>query len=93
MSTISNNMNLNQHYSTNAKVEKPKPVIVSGPQSLPSRHTFDDKLANIKIAEVNKELNEKSKIEKNKSVRNFAKVFAGIVITILAALGIKRILK
>ena len=93
MTQIPNNININQHYSSNPKVQKPKPVVVTGPQSLPSRHVFNDTEANRKIAEVNRELNQKSKREKAKNSRNFMIAFGGIVLTVLAALGLKRILR
>ena len=90
MTQISN-VNVNQQY--NIKSEPSKRVIVEGPQTLPRVHVFTDADANKKFEIINQELGIKTKKEKNKAFSNFCKVFGGIVLAIIAALGIKRILK
>lgn len=86
-------INKNHYYTSNAKLESPKPLVVSGPQTLPSTHVFNDLDARRKFEIVNQEINSKSKKEKGKQFRNFVKVFGGIVLVILGALGLKKILK
>lgn len=88
-----NSININQNYCNNLKTEPSKRVIVEGPQTLPRTHVFTDADANKRFEVINKELGVKNKKEKNKAVTNFCKVFGGLVLVILAALGLKRILK
>ena len=90
MSQISN-INVNQQY--NIKSEPSKRVIVEGPQTLPRVHVFTDVDANKKFEVINQELGVKTKKEKNREFKNFCKIFGTIVLTIIAALGLKRILK
>ena len=90
MTQISN-VNVNQQY--NIKTEPSKRVIVEGPQTLPRVHVFTDIDANKRFETINQELGIKTKKEKNKAFTNFWKVFGGIVLAVLAALGVKKILK
>ena len=90
MSQISN-INVNQQY--NIKTEPSKRVIVEGPQTMAKVHVFSDADANTRFELINKELGIKTKKDKNKAFTNFWKIFGGIVLTIIAALGIKKILK
>ena len=86
-------INLNSYYTSSKNVETPKRIVVNGPQSLPNVHVFNDIDANQKFDIVNAELHAKSKKEKNKTARKFLKVFCGIVLAIIAALGIRKIFK
>ena len=79
--------------TNNLKAEPSKRVIVEGPQTLPRTHLFSDADANKRFEAINKELNIKNKKEKNKAFTNFWKVFGGIVLVLLGALGLKKILK
>ena len=90
MTQISN-VNVNQQY--NIKSEPSKRVVVEGTQTLPRGHDFTDADATKKLEIINQELGIKTKKERNKAFSNFCKVFGGIVLAIIAALGIKRILK
>lgn len=91
MSQITN-INTNQHYTNKTTVE-PTRVVVNGPQTIPRVHVFTDADANKRFEMINQELGIKNKKEKNKAARDFIKVFGGIVLAILAALGLKKILK
>ena len=92
MTQISN-INTNQYYSNNLKVEPSKRVIVESPQTLPKVQVYTDADANNRLRAINQELGIKTKKDKNKAFTNFLKVFGGIVLTIIADLGIKKILK
>ena len=85
------NVNLNQQY--NITTEPSRRIIVEGPQTLPRANVFTDADANKRFEIINQELGIKNKKEKNKAARNFIKVFGGIVLAILATLGLKKILK
>ena len=92
MSQISN-ININPHYSNNLKTEPSKNVIVEGPPIVPKVHVFTDTDAKRRFETINKELSIKTQKDKNKALINFWKVFGGIVLTILAAIGLKKIFK
>ena len=85
--------NLNSHYSSNPKVERPKRAIVVGPSNLPKAHLFNDRDATNRVKVINNDINQSFKQEKNKDSINFTKGFVAIIFGILAFLGIKKFLK
>ena len=89
----SNQYNLNAHYSTQAKIEIPERVVVSGPALLPRQHVYNDKDAKRRMRAINEDIYQHSKSVKNNSDKGFIKAFLGIVFVILAALGIKKLFK
>ena len=93
MSEVNNSQNLKAHYSTNTKVQKPPKKAVTAPNTLPVMHLYSDKDANQRIRALNQDIYHDSKIEEKRNVFNFAKVFGGIVLAILAVLGLKRLFK
>lgn len=93
MTDINNTTNLNSHYTSNPKVERPIRYAVSAPQSLPTPHLFNDIDANNRMKAINQDIYQDSKTEKNKKATNFIKIFGSVVLAILAILGIKSIFK
>lgn len=81
--------NLDAHYTTNTKLERPKPSIAQAPATIPKMHLFSDNDANKRMKNINNDIyigtnKEKSKNEFNKSL--FLKIFAviGIAVTSVA---------
>lgn len=93
MQDVSNNQNLNAHYSNNAKVKRPSRPVASPPESLSKPHLFNDRDANNRIKAINQDIYLDSKKEENRSGLNFIKVFGAGVLAILVFLGIKRFFK
>lgn len=93
MTEISNNQNLNSHYSSSTKTNRPSCIVVSGPTSLPKSYSFNDKEANNKLRAINQDIYLDSQKEENKSGIKFIKVFGGLIAAILAVKGIKSLFK
>ena len=53
--------NLEAHYSTTPKVEKPQKVVVKGPENIPKVHVFNDIDANNRLSAINQDIYESSK--------------------------------
>lgn len=86
--------NLNSHYSSNSKVEKPRrQAVVAGPANLPKAHLFNDRDATTRIKIINNDIYQNFKHEKNKDEINFSKAFIALIFGILTFLGIKKFLK
>ena len=49
--------NLNAHYSTQTKVERPKYTVATPAQNLPSYHIYTDEEANRRLSALNDEIN------------------------------------
>ena len=47
--------NLNAHYTSNSKVQKPKRMVTKGPANVPENYTFNDDIANLKIKIINED--------------------------------------
>lgn len=93
MSEISNNQNLNSHYTTNAKAVRPIKTVVSAPEVLPKTHLFDDKKANQRMYSINNDIYQDYKKEKVKENKNIVKnsIVAGA--GILGVLGLVKFFK
>ncbi|MBE7702545.1 MAG: hypothetical protein E7Z89_00685 [Cyanobacteria bacterium SIG28] len=91
MSDINSNLNINAHYSSNPKVDKPVRVVVSAPTTLPSHHLYNDIDANNRFKMLNKDIYIDTKNQKAEDKRKFVKGFGLVVLTILAVLGIKKL--
>ena len=76
--------NLNAHYSTNAKVQRPSRPVATAPASLPKPHLFNDKDANNRMKAINQDIYIDSKKEENRAGFNFIKIFGAFVLAILA---------
>ena len=85
--------NLNSHYSSNSKVNRPQRVIVTGPNDLPKVHLYNDRDATNRVKAINNDIVLDYKQEKNKDGVNFTKGFVAIILGILAFLGIKKVIK
>ena len=56
MAEISNTQNLNAHYSTNAKVQRPARPVAYAPNSLPKPHLINDTDANNRMKAINQDI-------------------------------------
>ena len=77
MSEVNNIQNLNSHYSTNTKVEKPERVVVTGPNSLPTVHLFNDKDAKKRLKAINQDIYVDYKKEKGPVEIDFGELRVG----------------
>ena len=94
MSEMNSNLNnLNAHYSSQTKIEIPQRVVVSGPSALPGQHVYNDIDANKRMKAINDDIYQSSRSVRSSEDKKFVKVFCGIVLAILAALGIKKLFK
>lgn len=93
MSQILANVNTNQHYTNDFKTERTQKVVVVGPKEIPQTHLFNDIDANDRFENVNNEIKSDSEKVKNKTGVRFFTFFIAAVLTVLGALGIKRIFK
>ena len=93
MSEVTNNQNLNAHYSNETKVQRSNRRIATPPDALPKMHLFNDKDANNRIKAIDKDIYLDSKKEEKKQGTNFVKIFVAGVIGLLALIGLKRIFK
>ena len=76
MDGIQQTQNLEAHYSTSTKVEKPKRVVVEGPDNIPQYHTYTDKEANAKLTAINNDVYESyQQTPKKKSKKKFFGMF------------------
>lgn len=90
---MSESFNLNSHYSSNLKAQRPERPIVSGPESISSYHLFNDIDANKRMSAINNDIYQSTEKEKSRYGKNFLKVFGAVVLAILAVIGIKRTFK
>lgn len=74
---------LNQHYSSNPKAERPKRVVATAPDNLPSYFLCRDEDMNKKMDALNKDIYQSSKREKNKKEKTFLKCFLGLVAVVM----------
>lgn len=77
-------INLNAHYTSNAKVERPNRPVALAPTSLPKQHLFNDRDANNRMKAINQDIYIESKKEKKRSITTFLKFFGAFLLTILA---------
>ena len=93
MPEIHSAQNLNAHYSNNAKVIKKSKTPALAPNSLPKHHLYNDIDANDRMNAINQDIYNLYKNEKKSNGKNFIKIFCGIIIAILTALGLKKVFK
>ena len=86
-------INLNSHYSTNSKVDRPNRPVAMAPTSLPKAHLFNDKDANKRMKAINRDIYVDSKKEENSAGIKFLKFFGILVGAILMIKGLKNIFK
>ena len=90
---MTTNYNLNAHYTSNPKVERPQRAIVSAPNNLPVMHLYNDRDANNRMKSINNDIYQGFKQEKQKDGTNFLKGFVAVILGILTFLGIKKVFK
>lgn len=88
----SNSTNINSHYSSATKANRPKNIVVTGPNALPGKHLYNDIDAKNRIREVNREIEVQSKEYRKNPAKQFWKVFLGICAGILGIIGIKKLI-
>lgn len=91
MTEVHNNQNLNAHYSTNAKAQRPERPIANPPATLSKPHLFDDKDANNRLKMIDRDIYCDSKKEENKAVIKFLRIFGVCVGVILIIKGLRNI--
>ena len=92
-SNMTTNYNLNAHYTSNPKVERPQRAIVSAPNNLPVMHLYNDRDANNRMKSINNDIYQGFKQEKQKDGTKFLKGFVAVILGILTFLGIKKVFK
>lgn len=76
MNEISQPQNLEAHYTTSAKIEKPKHVVADGPDSIPKYHVYTDREANMKLSAIEKDIYESvEKAPKKSKKKKFLGIF------------------
>ena len=91
MTEVHNNQNLNAHYSTKAKVQRPERPIANPPATLSKPHLFDDKDANNRLKMIDRDIYCDSKKEENKAGIKFLRIFGVCVGVILIIKGLRNI--
>lgn len=84
------------HYAKSMKVERPKTIISQGPSTLPHAYSFSDKEATKKMQQINTDIYEGAKKEKEKHEFNrklYFKIFGGIAITAAGVAGFSKLRK
>lgn len=85
--------NLNAHYTSSSKVERPNRIAASAPAALPSVKMFNNIDADKKMKAINNDIYHGSKREKNSSVKNFIKWFGAFVLLVLGICGVKKLFR
>ena len=93
MTEIPNNI-LEGHYSTQAKVKRPKTAVAQAPAVLPKHKLFSEKEAEKRINSINNDiytgtLDEKKKKDFNRSL--YFKIFGGVAAATAGIAGINKI--
>lgn len=91
MAEISNDQNLNAHYSTNAKAKRPERPVANPPATLSKPHLFNDNDANNRLKMINQDIYQDSKKEEKKDAIKFLKIFGLAVGLVLIIKGFKKI--
>ncbi len=76
-------INLNQHYSSNPKAERPKRAVAIAPDNLPYYSLCRDEDMNKKMRALNNDIYQSSKKERNKSGMTFLKWFGGLIAVVM----------
>ena len=92
-SNMTTNYDLNAHYTSNPKVERPQRAIVSAPNNLPVMNLYNDRDANNRMKSINNDIYQGFKQEKQKDGTNFLKGFVAVIFGVLTFLGIKKVFK
>lgn len=84
---------LNQHYSSNPKAERPKRIVATAPEQLPSFTLCRDADLNKKMRALNNDIYQDSKQEKNKNGKTFLKWFGGLAAFVMGFKLLRNIFK
>ena len=96
MTEVQKSFNIDAHYSTETKTEKPLIKAVEAPAVLPVHHLFSDKEASKKVQQINTDIYEGAKKEKEKSDFNkltYFKILGGVTLLTAGIAGIEKIKK
>lgn len=91
MSQTSSTQNLNAHYTNNPKVIRTKNRIANAPVNLPKHHLYSDIDANDRMKNLNNDIYQSYKNEKNKSGITFLKIFGVLAALVVGIKGIKKL--
>ena len=75
MNEISQTQNLNAHYTTEYKIQRPQHVVVTGPDSVPKYHVYTDSEANEKLIALNNDVYESVQKEPKPQKKKFLGIF------------------
>lgn len=76
-------ININQHYSSNPKAERPKRAVATAPDNLPSYSLCRDEDLNKKMRTLNNDIYQSAQKEKNKNEMTFLKWFGALVAVVM----------
>lgn len=93
MPEISNTQNLNAHYSTNSKVERPEHAVAQAPGTIPNGYKFNDRVANKKMQTICNDIYVDTKSEQSSDGKKFVKVFGIGTAGILGIIGLRNLFK
>ena len=85
------NINLDAHYTSNPKVERPARVVVSAPDSIPSSSLNIKKETDIRYRNVCNDVYDGIKTEEKKNSSKFWKIFGCIALAILGFKGLQKL--
>ena len=92
MAQITNNQNLNAHYTTETKVKRPSKTVANAPSSLPNnKMPYYDKDATKRMQNINESIYRDCQAEKKQKTSGAVKFVSATALTILGALGIKKL--
>ena len=90
--TVIATQNLNAHYTTNSKVQRPLRNVAVANTNLPHTHVFDDRDANKRLSAINNDIYTGAKREKRRKDYAFGKIFGGLVLAVLGFKGIQKLI-
>jgi len=92
MTQITNNQNLNAHYTTETKVKRPSKTVANAPSNLPNnKMPYYDREATKRMQNINESIYRDCQAEKKQKTSGAVKFVSATALTILGALGIKKL--
>jgi hypothetical protein len=87
------NQNLNAHYSSSVKVQRPKKTVAEAPPFVPNKMPYYDNEATVRMQNINNSIYKDYQAEKKKEAFGVIKFVFTTAIVILGFLGLKHIFK
>ena len=92
MTQVSSNQILNAHYTTDTKVNRPIKTVANAPSNLPNnKMPYYDKDATKRMQNINESIYRDCQAEKKQKTSGAVKFVSATALTILGALGIKKL--